>query len=571
VGFVSKVSRAFRTCRYVPRRVSRFNPDFYRRHYPDLRRLDDVALWAHWRSTGWREGRIQSWSELRRAFRRRGLSPRKVDYLAYLALNGDLVRSGYETLSQSAAHYLRMGRKESRATGFELPSDYVALLNANRVEETWPFVPTQAGDTPRWDTGAMSEFTSQLEEQWMCTSGDEFLIKTCLHFAGHTPRGLDLDRFGSTIEYGTPRSVPFAFIASHYLVHVSALARNELVSPSVDDHRERATPTEVALMGMPVMTSAEWYERAVRAVEDHGVNSFPPVATSPRPVGPTSPGSSFDVAVLCSIYRPGVHLSTFLGNLDEQTIFDRTEIILLAVELTPDELREVNDFAKTRPNVVVAEFSTRIGIYEAWNRGVELSTAPLLTNMNVDDLRRNDSLEVQRDTLKRFPWVDVVFQDVQLMLSRELAWPVIDDIGATTRLPQSGIKSLASGLNPPHNGPMWRRALHDVLGGFREDLTSVSDWDFWVRAAEAGKRFMGTSDAHVGYFINPEGVSTSSDGVARSEHRQLLRDYVHLLNVPGPTGDEIRPHIRATPISRADRYSAGMIDVLTALRREAKT
>lgn len=88
--------------------------------------------------------------------------------------------------------------------------------------------------------------------------------------------------------------------------------------------------------------------------------------------------------------------------------------------------------------------------------------------------------------------------------------------------------------------------------------------------SESRKAFSGSADAHVGYFINPEGVSTSSDGVARSEHRQLLLDYVHLLAVPDPTGRELRPDIRATPISRADRYSAGMIDVLTAMRREAQ-
>ncbi len=578
--FVRVFARRARQAFYLSRRLCRLNLDFYRRHYPDLRELDDRALTTHWRTSGWREGRIPSWSELRRAFWRNGLRPQDIDFLAYLALNGDILRSGYETVSQSAVHYLRSGRSERRAHGFTLPQEFVEFLNTNAIEETWPSVAPLAGETPAWDRSAKNAFRSQLEDQLCATSVDDFLIKSYVFFADHTPRGIDLDRFGSLIDYGTPRTIPFAFIAAKQLVRWADSALGKPPAPEEPEPRRVEPATEIGLMGPSVMTTAKWYEKALMAVAAHGDESFVDgvtVATMAGSAGTLNQGTTqrntgtasgfFDVAVICSVYRPGSYLGSFLRNIEEQSIFDRSEIVILAVQLTDEETALVRAFAHAHANVIVEEFADRIGIYEAWNRGVALSTAPLLTNMNVDDLRRADSLEIQRDTLLRFEWVDVVTQDVQLMLSRDFSWPIISSVNATTRLPPTGLHTLASGLNPPHNGPMWRRTLHDKIGYFREDFRSVSDWDFWMRAAIAGARFIGSSDAHVGYFINPEGLSTAADGVARSEHRALLRDYVRLLAIPDPTGTEIVPDIRATPISRADRYSAGMIPVLTAMRR----
>ena len=63
------------------------------------------------------------------------------------------------------------------------------------------------------------------------------------------------------------------------------------------------------------------------------------------------------------------------------------------------------------PNIVYERINFRIGIYEAWNRGVELARGRYLTNTNLDDQRRTDSLALQAEMLDRYPGVDVVYQD----------------------------------------------------------------------------------------------------------------------------------------------------------------
>ena len=171
--------------------------------------------------------------------------------------------------------------------------------------------------------------------------------------------------------------------------------------------------------------------------------------------------------MISSIYRPGHLFDFFLGNLIEQSIFDHTEIVLILVDPSDPEILLAKNFATDHRNVVIEIVKSRITIYQAWNLAIKKSTAPFITNMNIDDLRSPDSLETQVTFMKEHPWVDIGYQDFYYMLDRDLDWTSVVNIGAKSMTTIVSLTELIYfGLNPPHNAPVWKRDLHAHIGYF---------------------------------------------------------------------------------------------------------
>ncbi len=223
------------------------------------------------------------------------------------------------------------------------------------------------------------------------------------------------------------------------------------------------------------------------------------------------------VTILSSLYRSDKFLDSFLENLAEQTIFQELEIICVLVSPSEYELNLCRIFASRYSNVKLLISENLIGIYEAWNWGITNSKAPFITNVNADDLRRQDSIQIQVEAASQNLWADVVYQDVIYSLDRSLSWEAIEKLNFRSHLGPVSVGSLLAGFNFPHNGPLWRRELHDELGLFDANFKSAGDFDFWLRCALANKRFLKVRDTHVSYFINPEGMSTKIDGPGAME------------------------------------------------------
>lgn len=288
-------------------------------------------------------------------------------------------------------------------------------------------------------------------------------------------------------------------------------------------------------LGQAFITRSEWIERAaeVRA-DDHlpdGRRTFTDWMRTNGPSAEPAAGSSPvpRAVVLSSLYRSIDHLDAYLGNLAEQTAFAECDVCIVSVDPVDAECELIGAFADTFANVHVQYSDERIGIYEAWNTAASMSDAPYLTNANADDLRSRRSLEVQIAGLDQNPDADVVFQDIYLTLDPSMNWEQIVAMGLRTDFPDATVSTLLSGLNVPHCGPMWRRSLHDELGGFDEGFESAADWEFWIRCAAAGKTFLKLDEPSVAYFVNSDGMSRRTDGPGYTEPALVLERYRHLL------------------------------------------
>jgi hypothetical protein len=229
-----------------------------------------------------------------------------------------------------------------------------------------------------------------------------------------------------------------------------------------------------------------------------------------------------DVGVIVSLYRCEAFLPFFLESLKRQTIFSESQIYVGAVQPSNFELNLLNQFSFENSNVIFEIFDYRAGIYEVWNHGVRQTTSQFLTNMNVDDLRRDDSLELQAQFLKNHESIDVAYQDVYLSFEANAEWPLIEGVGLSTSLPHVSLPVMNLGFNPPHNAPMWRRRVHDEVGLFDETFKSAGDFDLWVRAFINGSKFLKMGEIHASYYFNPEGISTTAGGASLDETSRIL-------------------------------------------------
>lgn len=235
-------------------------------------------------------------------------------------------------------------------------------------------------------------------------------------------------------------------------------------------------------------------------------------------------GSAPTVSIITSLFRGGAFIRSFLENVTSQTIF-RTHCELIIIDAaSPEGERDViEEYRRDFPNIVYRRADTRIGIYEAWNIGISLARGRYITNANLDDVRRADSIEIQAALLDTFDFADIAYQDVVYTFAPGLPFDQIERHDARTDLPIVSRYNLME-FNSPHNAPMWRAALHDELGPFDQSLQSAADLQFWLRCQAAGKTFYKSNEAHAAYYVNPDGISTRPDTRGAAESNAISRE-----------------------------------------------
>jgi len=268
----------------------------------------------------------------------------------------------------------------------------------------------------------------------------------------------------------------------------------------------------------------EWQERAL-ATEPSALPASPRIYPSLA----FDRGSDILVSAIASLYRGGEYIEQFLENITSQTIFPSCELIIIDADSPENEYEVIASYMKRFPNIVYHRAATRIGIYEAWNLGVEMARGRFVTNTNLDDLRRRDSFERQVEILKKFPFVDVVYQDFYYSFDGKASVERTSAIGIRSEVPIITAYNLIRS-NSPHNAPMWRRELHQDVGMFDASYRSAGDYDFWLRCVQAGKVFYKVNDPHVVYFVNPEGLSTQPNTRGIDEANRITRKYGSAIN-----------------------------------------
>jgi len=269
------------------------------------------------------------------------------------------------------------------------------------------------------------------------------------------------------------------------------------------------------------LTTAVWQEkREELQLAEAEERSASPV----RARRPFKHSGNYIVTAIASLYKGQRFIENFLDNITSQTIFDCCELIIIDANSPEREEEIIADYQETYPNIIYKRINYQIGVYDAWNIAARLARGRYLTNTNVDDLRRRDSFHIQASALDRNPSADVIYQDFFYSLDPFLNFDEVARLGFKSELPIITPNNLLA-FNSPHNGPMWRKALHEDVGLFDTSYKSAGDWEFWLRCIWKGKNFLKVNIPHVVYYQNPDGLSTRPDTRGLDESRRILRLY----------------------------------------------
>ena len=271
-----------------------------------------------------------------------------------------------------------------------------------------------------------------------------------------------------------------------------------------------------------------WYQKVAEELSNHSVeDSFSEISASQNVKGLEVPSNSI-LTIITSLYKGENYIKTFLENITSQTIFNQCLLFIIDANSPQDEYVIIKNYLDKYPNIKYLKLEKTIGIYEAWNLAIKNSDSEFLTNANVDDLHREDALELKVKALKDNPEADVVYSDVYYSFLPNLPFKIAKKGGIRTNLPTANKFNLLN-FNSPHNSPLWRRSLHEMIGYFDPTYQSAGDHEFWLRAAFSGIFFMKIPEPVVVYYQNPNGVSTQKDSPGDIEGPATVKRYQALL------------------------------------------
>jgi hypothetical protein len=193
------------------------------------------------------------------------------------------------------------------------------------------------------------------------------------------------------------------------------------------------------------------------------------------------------------------------------------------------------------------------GLSAARNSGIRAAHAPLLTFLDADDRLRPAKLAAQLDVFAAAPEIGATYT----------GYCYVDADG--TPLPDRGwprqegdllAALLLGNLVPPH-AVMVRSALVDQAGGFDETLTSVEDWDLWLRISRNGCRWACIDRPLAEYRVRPDAMHQNPGRMAANTLRVLDKFFADPTLPPELVAQRAIAYQQAYATAAADHYRSG--------------
>jgi glycosyltransferase involved in cell wall biosynthesis len=234
------------------------------------------------------------------------------------------------------------------------------------------------------------------------------------------------------------------------------------------------------------------------------------------------------VSLIASVFNGDKFLNKYIKNIIALDNFENMELILVDANSCNPLKKKLEVYLETYPNIKVVTLKTTNTIYESWNLAIEMASGEYLTNVNVDDLRLKSAVKAQATFLDENHQVDVIYGNYIYSFKPNTSIEAALKLNISTNLPALTTHNLLE-FNSPHCAPMWRKSLHLEIGHFDESFKSAGDWEFWLRAAKAEKKFACLKDPIAIYYWNPKGISTSPTSAGVSEQWEIRKRYRQLL------------------------------------------
>jgi glycosyltransferase involved in cell wall biosynthesis len=193
------------------------------------------------------------------------------------------------------------------------------------------------------------------------------------------------------------------------------------------------------------------------------------------------------------------------------------------------------------------------GLSAARNVGLAMTRAPFVQLLDADDRLAPDKLERQLAAFDGHPEVGIVYA----------GWRYIDESGAP--LPQHGwsrhagdvVDELLLGNLLPPVAPLVRREAIERAGGFDETLTSLEDWDLWLRISLLGRRWAYVDAALCDYRVRTAGMHRDGARMHANRMRVVEKTFARPDLLPAVRVQRTRTFAAAQLLGACDLYRSG--------------
>jgi glycosyltransferase involved in cell wall biosynthesis len=224
-------------------------------------------------------------------------------------------------------------------------------------------------------------------------------------------------------------------------------------------------------------------------------------------------GSGPAISVAIGAYNAERWISETLDSIMAQTR-PAAEVIVVDDASTDGTARVLEPYGN---RIRVLSNRVNSGLPATLNYAFSEATGDYVALCGADDLFEPRKLEWQAEALAAHPEIDLAFGHARVfgVLEGEFARPRDSGVLSKDKL----ARALYERNLFASPSVLIRRTLHEELGGFREDLPT-EDWDFWLRALEAGAVFY--FDPRIVLHVRRHGENMSMPGAVRNERLRPL-------------------------------------------------
>lgn len=224
------------------------------------------------------------------------------------------------------------------------------------------------------------------------------------------------------------------------------------------------------------------------------------------------------ISIVLPVYNGEKYLSKALDSIINQT-YDEWELIVVNDCSTDNSLNIIKDYCKKDQRIKVINNETNKKLPCSLNIGFAHCSGNYFTWTSDDNLMLPKCLETLLDTLKRTE-SDLVFSRCE----------TIDETGKVT-----GITELYNDLNELYYNNivlasfLYKKEVHEKLGGYDETRFLVEDYDFWLRAYKEFK-FSFISDPLYQIRFHKENLGTLKLENVKLKKIELLKENMQEVN-----------------------------------------
>jgi glycosyltransferase involved in cell wall biosynthesis len=188
------------------------------------------------------------------------------------------------------------------------------------------------------------------------------------------------------------------------------------------------------------------------------------------------------VTAIVSTYNAEMFIAGCLADLTEQTLCSEMEILVIDSGSLQKESEICSRLARIHPQIKLLR-TEREPLYVAWNRAIAMARGKYLTNANTDDRHRSDFMETMVQALENDKDVALTYADQFISSTPNETFAECEKRDARIRhwpdfTPDDLLMRCITGSQP-----MWRKSLHESMGGFNAQYRIVADYDLWLRFA----------------------------------------------------------------------------------------